>query len=61
MSEPLKLARPMANLAVIVGVFAVLRNHIDDNGVRGAIAWTVGPLAVDYLKLLTRPTAQVTP
>jgi hypothetical protein len=45
-------ARPLVNLAAIVGIFTVLRPHLDDTGVRGAIAWTAGPLAVESIKIL---------
>ena len=50
--------RPVANLAAIVGIFTVLRPHLEDNGIRGAIAWTAGPLAIESLKILAARVRQ---
>jgi hypothetical protein len=51
--------RPMVNLAAIVGIFTVLRPHIDDNGIRGAIAWTTGPLAIEGIKIFAQRVRHV--
>jgi hypothetical protein len=48
-------ARPLANLANLaatIGIFTVLRPHIDDNGVRGAIAYAAGPFVIESFKIL---------
>ncbi len=42
--------RPVVNMCVVAGTFFVLHGHVDDAGVRGAIAWTPGPVMVELFR-----------
>lgn len=46
--------RPVVNMLVVAGTFLALRGYIEDPGVRGAIAWTAGPLAIEVARALLR-------
>ncbi len=43
-------ARPVANMCVVAGTFFALHGRVDDPGVRGAIAWTAGPVVMEILR-----------
>jgi len=42
--------RPVMNMCVVAGTFFVLHGHVDDAGVRGAIAWTTGPVMMEIVR-----------